>query len=223
MPAIEFIHPVDRDRLCECGCAPTPLTARRLDQIAMQLHAAHSVAEVFAELVEHLAPDLPFDRLGLALLTADGTRVVSRRVYSTSPTLLWGPGESAPLLGSSLEPLLREGAIRIIHDLRAYQQLRPSSIPTRRLIQEGLRSSLTIPLYDGKTPLGFLFATSGAPNAYTPQHVAIAAVLAPTIGKALAEALERELETEPRGTASPTPSVPDGWLAPLSDQGPRPS
>ncbi|HEY9857336.1 MAG TPA: GAF domain-containing protein [Stenomitos sp.] len=222
MPAIEFIHPVDRDRLCAGGCEPTPLSERRLDQITMQLHAAHSVAEVFAELVEHLAPDLPFDRLGLALLTADGTRVVSRRVYSSHPTVLWGPGTSAPLLGSSLEPLLREGAIRIIHDLCAYQQLRPSSVPTHRLIEEGMRSSLTIPLYDGKTPLGFLFATSGTPHAYTPQHVAVAAVLAPTLGHALAEALERELDIGPRGQANPTPALPKGCLAMMSDQGPRP-
>lgn len=221
MPAIEFIHPLDRDRLCDCGCTPSPLTETRLAQIAMELHGARSVREVFDELVEHLGPDLPFDRLGLALLTADGTRVVSRRVYSARPTVLWGPGESAPLLGSSLEPLLREGAIRIIHDLRAYQQLRPSSVPTRRLIQEGMLSSLTLPLYDGPTPLGFLFATSGRPDAYTPQHVAVAAVLAPTLGHALAEAMERELDAEPR-TKTLRPAGPDGGLAVVSDQRPGP-
>lgn len=216
MQAIEFIHPMERDRLCECGCTPSPLTEARLVQIAMELRSARTVSEVFDELVEHLRDDLPFDRLGLALLSADGSMVVSRRVYSAQPTLLWGPGEQAALLGSSLEALLREGAIRIIHDLRHYQQLRPSSEPTRRLIQEGMRSSLTLPLYDGETPLGFLFVTSCEPGTYMPRHVAIASVLAPTIGRAFARAMAHELD-------APVTSLPAAPTAErLSDQRPAP-
>lgn len=192
MPAIEFIHPMDRDRLSDCGCSPTALTRTRLDQVAMALRSATGVEEVFDELVEHLEGDLPFDRMGLAVLSEDGRSVVSRRVHSRRPVLMWGPGQSQPLLGSSLAPLLEEGAIRIIHDLLGYLQLRPSSLPTKRLIEEGMRSSLTLPLYHDDAPLGFLFFTSSRPGTYEPRHVALAGSLAPTIGQAFGRALEQE-------------------------------
>lgn len=192
MQAIEFIHPHARDRLRDSGCCPSHLAGTRLDHVIMALRSARTVEAIFDELVEHLQDDVPFDRLGLALLDEDGTGVVSRRVYSTQPLLVWGPGDRAPLLGSSLEPLLQEGAIRIIHDLKRYQQLRPSSVPTRRLLQEGMRSSLTIPLYDGASPLGFLFFTSRDPERYAPPHVVIAALLAPTVGRALGRAVAAE-------------------------------
>lgn len=206
MQALEFIHPMDRDRLCDGGCAPSALSRVRLDQVAMALHAATTVTEVFDALVLQLADDVPFDRLGLAFLSADGDRVVSRRVFSRQPLLVWRPGESRSLMGSSLSPLLEEGSVRIIHDLQAYQQLRPSSEPTKRLIEEGMRSSLTLPLYHDGAPLGFLFFTSRGLQTYGPRHVAIASRMAPVIGQALGRALEHEVrgpEPRPRPEAAP--------------------
>lgn len=221
MLAIEFIHPQERDRLCACGCHAAPMVRARLEAIAMALRSAQCVEGVFDELVEYLPDDLPFDRLGLALLSEDGTQLMARRVYSTHPVLMWAPGEGLPLLGSSLEPLLREGSIRLIHDLMRYLQLRPSSLATKRLIEEGMRSSLAIPLYHDQDPLGVLFFTSAQPERYTPQHVAIAAALAPTIGQAFGRALASERAAAARHAEPPLaanehlgPELTDQRIAP---------
>ncbi len=189
MEAIEFIHPLDDERLAE---SPNALSRTRLDRVAAALRSATTVAEVFEELAGHMPDELPFDRLGLALLSEDGASVVAHGVCSRRPALKWGVGETRPLLGSSLEPLLAEGAVRILHDLRLYLSLRPSSLPTQRLIAEGMRSSLTLPLYAAGAPVGFLFVTSEAPDAYEATHVAIAASLAPVVGEAVGRAIARE-------------------------------
>lgn len=192
MQAIEFLHPLERNCLDDSGYCLDYSDRLRLEAVVRGMRSARGVDEVFGELVERLVREVPFDRLGLALLSSDGNRAVSHRVYSTRPVLIWGPGQSRPLLGSSLEALLREDAVRIIHDLRLYQQLRPSSLATKRLIEEGMRSSLTIPLFDGGKPLGFLFFTSCDPDAYTPRHALMAGALAPSIGRAFGHALSAE-------------------------------
>ncbi len=178
MVDIEFLHPLQGE-----VPPPTPEQIDRLEALGACLKSAQSLDEAFDLLAADLGKDLPFDRLGLAVLTDGGHRLMSLRVQSTH-ALLWEAGDSRPLLGSSLEPMIRERAVRIIHDLKGYQTLRPSSLSTKRLIEEGMRSSLAIPLFRGDRPLGVLFVTRADPNAYHAEHAGFLAALSAALNEA---------------------------------------
>jgi GAF domain-containing protein len=180
---IEFLHPLK-------GEVPPPSEREqeRLDGLCECLRSAESLDEAFDLLGTELAKDLPFDRLALAVLTDGGQQLRALRVQSTH-AMRWGEGESRPLLGSSLEPMIREHAVRIIHDLKGYQNLRPSSLSTKRLIEEGMRSSLTIPIYQDDQPLGVLFVSSAEPDAYQGTHAGLLATLSPALNEAFSRLL----------------------------------
>lgn len=176
--AIEFLHPRN-------GEVPPPAESQRerLEGLGACLRSSESLDEAFDLLGTDLSKVLPFDRLALAALTDGGRQITALRVQSRH-ALRWEAGDSRPLLGSSLEPMLREHALRIIHDLKDYQALRPSSLSTKRLIEEGMRSSLTLPLYRDEQPLGVLFVTSAEPNAYQAAHAGLLAALSPALDEA---------------------------------------
>ena len=157
-----------------------PLASRELPSTLRQLNPEHLAQllniissinhglelEQVLEILYDSAQDIvPCDRLGLALVDPQKMTVRSRWVRSNRPVSL-GIGFSADLNGSSLKAILETGTVRIINDLERYLQEHPQSHQTRLIVQEGMRSSLTCPLYSRNGPLGFLFFTSAAPNAY---------------------------------------------------------
>jgi signal transduction histidine kinase len=116
---------------------------------------------------------IPYQRMGLALIEADGLIVISRWARSDQPDLLLGEGFAAPLEGSSLQSILDTNRPRILNDLKAYLEQKPSSTSTRLIVEEGFQSSLTCPLIANGQPVGFLFFTSREKAAYANRHIDI--------------------------------------------------
>jgi GAF domain-containing protein len=189
---LEFWRPLRGE-----GPALAPQLAERLAGLSACLRSAKTLDEAFDLLASGLAADLPFDRLGLAVVTDDGHRLTSLRVRSRH-ALRWNAGDSRPLLGSSLEAMIRERSVRIIHDLKRYQHLRPSSLSTKRLIEEGMRSSIALPIAGGERPLGVLFLTSVEPDTYHAEHARLLTELSPTLDQAFGRLLaERTVASPP--------------------------
>lgn len=113
---------------------------------------------------------IPYERLGLALLEDRGTRVRAHWARSDAGPLILGAGYSAPLEGSTLQRILRTGRPRVLNDLPAYLEHKPTSDSTLRIVQEGFRSSLTCPLIAEGTAIGFLFFSSTSRNTYATAH-----------------------------------------------------
>ena len=142
----------------------------QLGVISQRINEGLLIDDVLDEVYDSFYSLIPYDRIGLALLE-DGKEVV--RAYwarSEAPEIKLSLGYSARLAGSSLEEIIRTGQPRIINDLEEYLVSHPESDSTRKVVEEGMRSSLTCPLMVRGQPVGFLFFSSMSPNTYDETH-----------------------------------------------------
>jgi signal transduction histidine kinase len=144
---------------------------QRIDQITAHINAGLLLDEILENIYNDFRELIPYNRIGLSLIEADGETVRARWSRSDRPRVYLKSGYSAPLAGSSLQSIIETGQPRILNDLEEYLRCKPESVSTRRIVKEGLRSSLTCPLVANGVPIGFLFFSSSEPNTYRAVHV----------------------------------------------------
>ncbi len=144
--------------------------AEHLARITKKINEGIILDEVLNYVYESFQPIIPYDRLGLSFLEDDGKTVRSYWARSTLATKL-RRGFSASLKGSSLQKIMTTGKPRIINDLESYLEKHPDSASTKKIVSEGMRSSLTCPLIAMGKPIGFMFFSSSDRNAYKNVHI----------------------------------------------------
>lgn len=143
----------------------------KLLEISSELNKVLLLDDILAQIYTFFQDVIPYDRIGCALIDDDGKTVTAywaRFTYQEQPRI--DKGYSAPLAGSSLDTIIRTGEPRILNDLEAYLAEHPDSESTRRIVAEGIRSSLTCPLLAEGKPVGFLFFSSRQKNTYQHLH-----------------------------------------------------
>ncbi|MBK8029334.1 MAG: GAF domain-containing sensor histidine kinase [Chloroflexi bacterium] len=116
---------------------------------------------------------IPYNRIGLSLIEDNGTMVRARWAQADYSPVFLSRNFAGRLEGSTLEMIIRSGRPRIINDLELYYSQKPSSVSTRLILDEGIRSSLTCPLIANGIPIGFMFFSSCHPNTYADVHTDI--------------------------------------------------
>jgi signal transduction histidine kinase len=151
--------------------------AHREEELQALLHITEKInaGKVLDEVLEYaygsLHSIIPYHRIGFSLLEEDNTVLRAYWARSEAAEIKLGKGYFAAMHGSSLEKILRTGEPRILNDLEAYLREHPHSDSTRRVVEEGMRSSLTCPLIASGSPIGFLFFSSMKVNEYRDAHV----------------------------------------------------
>lgn len=140
-----------------------------ISEITQRINLGNSLEEVFDLIYERLRNFVPYNRIAVAVADEKKERLTIL-VAKSDGTVVLGKGYSGLIAGSSLEPLIREGTIRTINDLQAYLAQKPSSESTRLIVKEGMRASLTLPLYIHGQSTGVMFFSSREPNVYKPEH-----------------------------------------------------
>lgn len=142
----------------------------RLARISLDVNSGLLLEEILDRVYDSFRGVIPYDRIGCALLDHATWTLRARwaRTEASKPCI--GQGYERSLTGSSLEQIISSGEPRIIDDLPGYLQLYPNSDATRRIVREGMRSSLTCPLIARGRPIGFLFFSSMRAFAYEPAH-----------------------------------------------------
>ena len=116
---------------------------------------------------------IPYDRIGIALVDGHGVdaRLNLTWVKSKLPVVSLEKNYSALIRGSSLEKLLETKQPRILNDLIEYSSTHPTSVSTKLILQDGIRSSLACPLSANDKRIGVIFFSSALPNTYRDAHV----------------------------------------------------
>ena len=147
--------------------------AGKLHEITDNVVGGLLLDDVLDRIFDSFQTVIPYDRIGLALLSEDGRSARSCWARANFEPIRLGSGFSARLEGSSLGDIIATGQPRIINDLEAYLASHPQSHSTRLIVSEGIRSSLTCPLVSKGKPIGFLFFSSLERNAYEVVHQGI--------------------------------------------------
>lgn len=149
----------------------------KCEETEMLLHILEKINEgvVLEEVLnytyESLRSVIPYSRIGFSLLHEEGRIVRAHWARSESQNIRIGKDYEAEMKGSSLQGIIETGQPRILNDLEAYLKDHSNSDSTQRIIEEGMRSSLTCPLVALGKPIGFMFFSSMQPNAYKNAHV----------------------------------------------------
>lgn len=159
-----------------------------LNAITEDINAGKTLDEVVATVYDRLREIVPYNRIGVALIHQPEDRVKLVALKSDGRISL-PMGYAGKLSGSSLETILQTGQPRIINDLIAYVAQRPQSASTRLMIEEGMRSSLTLPLIVHGTPIGFMFFSSRDAGTYGEDHVSFLRLISGHIAIALEKSL----------------------------------
>ncbi|GMV90995.1 MAG: hypothetical protein AMXMBFR82_07730 [Candidatus Hydrogenedentota bacterium] len=163
-----------------------------LDAVNQRVAAAESLDAIMNFVFDSTRSLFPCDRMGLAFLEEDSSRVVAYWSRADYEALELDKGYAEDLKGSSLESVFQRGCIRIINDLQQYLESKPISASTALLVREGVRSSMTCPLTVDERRVGFLFRSSRTPFAYD-RHQAL---LQSAMVERLAQAVEKAYRIE---------------------------
>ncbi|MBI2061115.1 MAG: sigma 54-interacting transcriptional regulator [Nitrospirae bacterium] len=140
-----------------------------LKDVIESISHGKSEQEVLDIIFRELQGIVPFDRIGVATVDEPNERIVMTSLR-TEGTPEIPVGYAGKLKDSTLEPLMKEGRVRIINDLQSYMEKKPGSDSTRRIVREGMISNLTLPLLAGGRPIGVMFFSSRRKDAYKPAH-----------------------------------------------------
>ncbi len=147
------------------------LEIKTLSNITKEINEGHMLEEVLNHVFESFRSIIPYERIGIAFLVDNGKTVEAHWARSDVKEIHLGKGYSASLEETSLSNVILTGLPRIINNLEEYLESHPQSDSTRRIVQEGMRSSLTCPLLASGKPIGFMFFSSVNVNAYANVHI----------------------------------------------------
>lgn len=182
-------------KLAEVGAekkALEPAAQQILETINQKVAAAESLAAVLDFVFEASKTLFPCDRISLAFLEDQGRRLATYWVRAEYQPVYLKAGYGQGLAQSSLKQVIDKEELRIINNLEDYLKLKPQSSSTKLLLKEGVKSSLTCPLYVEGRVAGVLFRSSRKSNSYGPAEAYFQAHMAERLGQAVEKAYRIE-------------------------------
>ena len=147
--------------------------SNKLFKITEQINEGVDLNAIWNHVYDSFREIIPYDRIGVARLEDEGQTVYSCWQKSNSSNVQIKAGYSSSLSNSSLQKIIDTGQPRIINDLQEYFNKHPDSHSTKLILEEGMLSSLTCPMYAMNRATGFIFFSSRNRNTYKDAHVGV--------------------------------------------------
>lgn len=117
---------------------------------------------------------IPYSYIGIALFDLEKPTQLNAAYGISDGTFEGLPGrllgDTTELSETSLGAIMESMKPRIINDLEEYSRLRKPQRYTEIILEEGIRSSITLPLKAQGKVLGFIFFSSKEKNQYSERH-----------------------------------------------------
>jgi len=144
-------------------------------ELVERINASGSFPETLDYIYNSFSQYLPYTYIGIALLKdTNPVRIVAS--YGIG-------GEQHPNLAkmllnyevalkkTSLSQIMDDSRPRIINDMDEYFETHPKKEYSRIIVENGIKSSITLPLKANGVPLGFIFFSSNQKNVYEEKHI----------------------------------------------------
>jgi len=142
----------------------------RINEIISMLNRGKNTEDIFNTLNNHLKRNISFNRFTLSNLDRD-SGIVTIKLVESDRNILLRQGDTFNLKDSSLQKVCSDQIALNIPDLSNYLENNPESLSTRLLLEEGMQSTLVLPLIVNNDTRGFLLFSSVEKNAFTPDHI----------------------------------------------------
>ncbi|MDA8744604.1 GAF domain-containing protein [Rubripirellula amarantea] len=141
-------------------------------ELSLKIVAGATLEESLDYVFEAFEHIVPYDRISYA--EVDETETLARARWARSRhSVLLRTGYAASLKHSSLSVVLKYRQPRVLNNLPEYLEHRPNSRSTELMVKEGIRSSMTCPLFVRDRAIGLLFFSSTECDTYDDSHVSI--------------------------------------------------
>ena len=149
-----------------------------------KIYSRQRFDEIFNYIYDNLRPFIPYDRIGIAVITSDGKYIETLKAKSRLNIIL-GRGHKFAIENTSLKKVIENHEIRTINDLDKYLIEHPKSESTRLMIEEGMQSSMTLPIFQEERVVGVVFFSSSAKSAYSKNHERFLINIANALGSSM--------------------------------------
>ncbi len=143
---------------------------KQINEIISMLNRGKNTEDIFYTLNRILKKMIPFNRLSLATIPRDSTDVISKLVASDRD-VLFNEGDTMNIDEESLKRVYKTRKFLNIVNHEDYLAADSKSPLIKLLNDEGMRSSLILPLLVNDMTRGFLIFASEKPGAYTQDHI----------------------------------------------------
>lgn len=135
---------------------------------------------------------MPLDRLDVAFLEDDSSRLILYYVKTTYSSLQLIKGYSSDIRGGSVEEVLSTGFPSVINNMSNHFQVHPKSESAFLLLKEGIQSSMASPLRVYNRNVGIIMCRSKKIDAYSIHHIKLLL----SFRDRLAQAVEKAYQIE---------------------------
>ena len=141
-----------------------------LYRIMVECHLNLRLIDILNHIYESFQHHLPYDRISLALLDNDGSKLKLHWVRACYDKLELDTGYHTSATHHTVKTILAAGRELVIADLKAYLEHHPESSLVATACREGIQSCLICPLIATGKPAGFILFSSRKKNVFKKLH-----------------------------------------------------
>ena len=159
-----------------------------LDTINLKVAGGNSLTDILDFLFEETKKLIPCDRMDLAFVEDNATRMVLKSVKTVYQPVLLNKGFATDVGVGSILRVFQTGMPSVINDMELHSKTHPLSDSAKLLAREGIRSSMVCPLKVDDRPVGVFMSRSRKTGAYGIHEVSLQMAYAQRMGQAVEKA-----------------------------------